>query len=79
MTAKTEPTRRAYALIVGATIEYLRRRASLTQSELAAAARLSQPKVSRIETGNGRLTVWELRGLAQALGLRTGSGSRRRR
>lgn len=46
-----------------------RRRASLTQNELAAKANLTRPYLSRLEKGKGDPTLSSLRRLASALGI----------
>lgn len=54
---------------IGAAIDHFRRRAGLTQSELALRAELSQSDISRIIRGKQDLTVSRLEQIAKALGV----------
>ncbi len=72
MTDALSDDRDAYLAVVGQVLHHLRKRQRLTQGELAGAADISQSALSRFETGQTLPDLFELRGLAQALGTTPG-------
>ena len=58
-----------YALVLGRVIGYLREQRAWSQAELAAAAGLTQPTLSRIERGQVLPDAFTLRQLAGAFGM----------
>jgi transcriptional regulator with XRE-family HTH domain len=56
------------AIMVGAAVRAARRRAGVSQAELARRARTSQPAIARLEKGQVSPTVISLDRIARALG-----------
>lgn len=55
-------------IAIGALIENRRKRKHLTQEKLAAKVKISQSRVSRIESAQARITLGELRAFEAVLG-----------
>ena len=58
-----------FRTIIGRTLQFARRSRFPDQRAFAARVGISQPTLSRIESGTGNLSVVQLRNLAEALGL----------
>lgn len=56
------------AIMVGASVRAARRRAGISQAELARRAKTSQPSIARLEKGQVSPTVISLDRIAKALG-----------
>lgn len=58
-----------YARVLGAVVEHLRKRLSITQEAMAKAIGVSQSAYSRLEKGQSAMSVVQLRAISVQLGL----------